>query len=69
MCSLFRLNQHKNEAKVIMKREFPLDGTYELVIRSNTKQETIEGTDNRLIDLVYYDYKISFEVRKPIQNF
>ncbi|MCB0538178.1 MAG: T9SS type A sorting domain-containing protein [Bacteroidetes bacterium] len=53
----------KNEAKVIMKREFPLDGTYELVIRSSDKTGNYSsGTDNRLIDLVYYDYKISFEV-------
>jgi hypothetical protein len=56
-----------NKANVIIYAEFPQDGLYELIIRSADKTgNTSSGTDNRLTGLVYYDYKISFEVvNKP----
>lgn len=52
-----------NEAKVLLNHEFPLDGVYELLVRSSDKTgNTSSSTNDRLSDQVYYDYKISFEV-------
>ncbi|MCB0509348.1 MAG: T9SS type A sorting domain-containing protein, partial [Bacteroidetes bacterium] len=62
---------NKNIAKVIVKEEFPLDGLYELVVRSKDKSgNNSSSTQDRLIDLQYYDYKISFQVenRSMISN-
>lgn len=53
----------ENKAKVVLNRTFLNDGTYELLVRSNDKSgNTSSSTENRLTDLVYYDYKISFTV-------
>jgi hypothetical protein len=56
-----------NKANVVILAEFEQDGTYELIVRSTDKSgNTSSGTENRLQDLVYYDFKISFEViNKP----
>lgn len=56
-----------NKANVVILAEFEQDGTYELIVRSTDKSgNTSSGTENRLQDLVYYDYKIAFEViNKP----
>lgn len=56
-----------NKANVVILAEFKQDGTYELIVRSTDKSgNTSSSTQNRLTDLVYYDYKISFEViNKP----
>ena len=52
-----------NEAKVILQREFLNDGFYELLVRSSDKSGNVSSsTDNRLDDLIYYDYKVSFRV-------
>lgn len=52
-----------NKALVNIRAEFPVNGTYELVVRSADKSGNgSSGTSDRIIDLVYYDYKIRFEV-------
>lgn len=53
----------KNEAKVVLQKEFIEDGFYELVIRSSDKSGNhSSSSEDRLTELVYYDYKISFQV-------
>lgn len=53
----------KNEAKVLINRDFVNDGYYELLVKSKDKSgNTSSSTENRLDGLVYYDYKISFLV-------
>lgn len=52
-----------NKALVIIKDKFPQDGTYELIIKAKDKSgNNSSNTDAKLIGLVYYDYKISFEI-------
>jgi len=54
---------HSNEAKVILQKDFINDGIYELLVRSVDKSGNVSSsTDNRLDNLVYYDYKVSFKV-------
>jgi hypothetical protein len=56
------LNQG-NEAKVILQKDFANDGLYELLVRSVDKSGNVSSsTDNRLDNLVYYDYKVSFKI-------
>lgn len=52
-----------NKALVVIKDKFPKDGTYELIIKAKDKSgNNSSNTDGKLIDFVYYDYKISFEI-------
>ncbi|MGB1018812.1 MAG: C25 family cysteine peptidase [Chitinophagales bacterium] len=52
-----------NKALIVLKEDFPEDGTYELLVKARDKSgNSSSGTEERLIDLVYYDYKISFEI-------
>ena len=52
-----------NKALIVLTEEFPNDGKYELIIKAkDASGNNSSGTDNRLVDFVYYDYKISFEV-------
>lgn len=60
-----------NKALVIIKDKFPKDGTYELIIKAKDKSgNNSSNTNTKLIDFVYYDFKISFEVinRSTITN-
>jgi hypothetical protein len=61
------VNLQVNKANVVIYADFPQDGKYELIVRSTDKSgNTSSATDNRLSGLVYYDYKIAFEVvNKP----
>ena len=53
----------ENEARVILNHDLPRDGMYELLVQSTDKTgNSSSGTDNRLTEQVYYDYKISFKV-------
>lgn len=53
----------ENKALIILKEEFPQDGKYELMVKAkDASGNNSSNTDNRIIDLKYYDYKISFEI-------
>jgi hypothetical protein len=54
---------NSNQAKVILQRDFTNDGFYELLVRSSDKSGNVSSsTQNRLDNLTYYDYKVSFKV-------
>ena len=55
--------EKNNKALVTIKEKFPNDGKYELIIKAKDKSgNNSSGTEDRLIDFTYYDYKISFEI-------
>lgn len=54
---------NNNKALIVLKEDFPDDGNYELYIKArDASGNSSSGTENRIIDLTYYDYKISFEI-------
>lgn len=55
--------EKNNKALVVINEEFPKDGIYQLIIKAKDKSgNNSSGTEDRLIDFTYYDYKISFEI-------
>jgi hypothetical protein len=59
---------NNNKAQIVMKPEFTIDGTYELMVKDRDRSGNNSATtDSRYEGNVFYDYKTSFEVvNKPM---
>lgn len=54
---------NNNKALIVLKEDFPDDGMYELYVKArDVSGNSSSGTEDRIIDFTYYDYKISFEI-------
>lgn len=57
-----------NKASVEIKKDLPIDGTYELIVKDKDKSGNNSSTTQQHFESnIFYDYKISFEViNKPM---